>query len=230
MSIRRNSTLTTWLLSNVDNPDGAMTTANTLAGDGSPKLKFLFTVEFAFRQSLGGADRGSRQLQLIKYDLKNATRPNVSINQEDVNFYNYRTKVATRANYGTIKLTFYEDCFNTSNDLLWNYIKAISPIASYSAEAVNTTLEVDQQASSIGPMLYTDGPIQWLKLHHHYIRSSGSKEAGKTEGRVTTYKCLNPKIESVEMDDLDMSSSEASSITVTFTIDGVIQSDESYEE
>lgn len=230
MSIQRNSTLTTWLMTNVDNPDGVMTTANTLAGDGAPKLKFMFTAEFAFRESLGGADRGSRRLNLVKYDLKSATRPNVSVNQEDVNYYNYRTKVATRVSYGTIKLTFYEDCFNTSNDLLWNYIKSISPIASYAGESINTTLDVDQQASSVGPLADTDGPIQWLKLHHHYVRTTGARNAGKTEGRVTTYKCLNPKIESIEMDDLDMSSSEASTISVTFTIDGVVVSDESYEE
>lgn len=222
MSINQSATLTTWILGNVDNPDAALQTANTLAGDGAPKLKFLFSVEFAFRDLLDGVDRGSRDLQIIKYDLKSASRPNVTVNYEDANFYNYRTKVATKVNYGTIKLTFYEDSLNTSNSLLWNYIKSISPIASYSAESPSTDLEIERQASSLGPLSHPDGPIKWMKLHHHYIRSS---EKG-AEPRVTTYKCLNPKIESIEMEDLDMTSSDPSTVTITFIIDGVIQSDE----
>lgn len=240
----RTATLTTWLLTNVGASGGIESAGNLIGGDGAPKLKFLFTVEFQFRNPLG-VDRGSELLGEIKYDLKTATRPNISVNREDVNFYNYRTKVATRINYGTVKLTFYEDSLNTANDLLWNYISHISPIANVGkgdnpaigAMGVSTAGEevsIGQKASGIGPMDSPDGPIAWMRVHHHYVEYTGPRptsrniatngsapQEGGARGKITTYTYMNPKIESIDIDELDMSSSDASTISVTFTVDSV---------
>lgn len=223
MTESRSATLTTWLLTNVDNPNGLATAGNLLGGDGAPKLKFLFTVEFAFRQILN-IHKGSEELQTIQFDLKSATRPNITINYEDANFYNYRTKVATRTNFGNIKLTFYEDSLNTANNLLWEYMKAVSPITGYSGDpSIDTSGEEvtgilpSSSASTIGPLAHPDGPILWMKVHHHYIEYG----PGGVKKKVTTYTYANPKIETVELDELDMSSSDASTVSATFVVDTV---------
>lgn len=241
MAVTRESTLTTWLLTNVGQSGGATPIANLVGGDGAPKLKFLFTVEFGFRTM--EAHRGSQELAIIKYDLKTATRPNISVNQEDINFYNYRTKVATRVSFGTIKLTFYEDSLNTANDLLWNYMSQLSPITragngnnpSINSVGISTAGEevsIGSTASTVGPLGNVDGPIAWMKVHHHYVEygptiasaTPGDRPIdgnGQAKGKITTYTYLNPKIESIDMDELDMSSSEASTVSVTFTVDSV---------
>jgi len=157
-------------------------------------------------------------MDIIKYDLKSAGKPSITINQEDANYYGYRTKVATRMNYGTIQLVFYEDALNRANNLLWNYLNAISPISTLvtppSSKHVIGESDIKSQQGSIGPLPNDarDGIFTFMKIYHHY-------PAGDHHG-VTTYNCHNPKIESASYTELDMSSNEAATVTITFTIDG----------
>lgn len=213
------STLTSYLLSS---GSGSAPRIPHMIGDmDAPKLKFLFTVEFGFRSM--AALRGHRDLVIAQYDLKSASRPNITVNQEDVNYYGYRAKVGTRINFGTIRLTFYEDSLNTASDLMWNYIRQISPLTqsiSHSASVTTVNDEVDVQgiggSTTIGPLASgsEDGPIKWMKIHHHYLSGQDTK-------KITTYHCINPKIESVELDELDMSASDASTISITFTYEAL---------
>ena len=192
---------------------GAPKIYHDLGGIDAPKLKFIFTVEFGFRGI--NPHKGTKDLQTIEYDLKSATRPNISVNQEDVNYYNYRTKVATRVSFGTVRLSMYEDSLNVANGLIWDYIKAISPITRQPQLSISTEGESvsPDTASTIGPLTDTDGPIAWMKVHHHYTQNGQNK--------VTTYTYGNPKIENVDIDELDMSSNEASTVNITFTVDSV---------
>lgn len=218
-----NTTLTSWILNNASDTNGTLRIANQLGGDGAPKLKFLFSVEFAFRKDFG-VDKGSSKLEIIRYDLKTASRPSVSVNQEDVNFYNYRTKVATKTTFGAVKLTFYEDSLNTANDLLWKYLRNVSPITNYTGDPSidsggeeTTGILADGGISTIGDLVHTDGLIKWMKVNHHYVKYGGDKP----EERKTTYTCANPKVETIESDELDMAGGDASLVSVTFSIDSV---------
>lgn len=227
----RSTTLTTWLINNspVNGNDAALT-ASDLAGSQPPKTKFLFTVDFKFRDSSDAnrrisANKGSISMELIQYDLKAASRPNITFQQEDVNYYGYRTKVLTKTNFGTVKLTFYEDTLNRANDLVWQYIKAVSPIARRPATQVSITdtggdavsggLDI-KDANTIGALAHADGPIARMSVYHHYIEYTPNNNFKK---KTTVYTYTNPKIESVEFDELDMSNSDVSTITVTFTAD-----------
>lgn len=220
-------TLTTWLLNNVDGtPDGARIIATDFAGIQAPKTSFLFTVEFQYRD-VGDAYKahiGHREMGEIRYDLKSATRPNVTMNQEDVNFYGYRAKITNRINYGTVTLTFYEDSVNRSNDLLWKYINLISPLTREPPTAVSAGDVTDDAltnfTNTVGalPDGAKNGTFASMKVHHHYI----SNDSGDIPlHKVTTYTYTNPKIESCTMSDLDMTTSEATTISVTFTVEAV---------
>lgn len=219
----RDTTLTGWLLSNMDNGVNVPSIASDFAGMGAPKSKFLFTAEFGMRANniLTEANPGDNRLDIIQYDLKTATRPNITVNNEDVNYYGYRTKVATRTNFGTIRLTFYEDAFNFSNDFVWKYLNSISPLSRTASSGINTMADVpigiSDGASGVGalPSNSVDGPLQYIKVHHYYI--GGQNDNGSR----TEYMYFNPKVESIEFDELDMSSSEASTISITFAVDAV---------
>lgn len=219
-TLKRASTLTGWLL-NTDadtNAFGALAIGNNLGGQYSPKLKFLFTVKFDFRTNLGDVDSGSESLQSIMYDLKTATRPNITIANEEVNFYGYRAHVSTKITFGTVRLTFYDDSKNRANDLLWNYMESISPMASDvvvgSTALMNRNDDVELP-SSIGTFNDNeeDGIIAAMTVYHHYNTYDGTY--------VTEYIYTNPRIEQLDYDELDMSSNDASLLSVTFRFDAV---------
>lgn len=214
------TTLSAWLLnksSGISELDSAGITKSDMAGASPIKSRFLFSVEFETRQNIYGDNNdllGSESLGEIAYDLKAATRPNVSVNYEDANYYGYRTKVATRISYGTVSLTFYEDSINRANDLVWRYINTISPISRHDSAGTSFSTEPEGK-QTVGPLAINaqDGIFKSMKVHHYYPISNGYGH--------TVYTYLNPKLETVQYDDLDMSVSEASTLTLVFVYDGV---------
>lgn len=107
-----------------------------LANEGRPKLKFNFTVSFKFRKpivvtNLKGEDE---TMDEMTFALKQASRPNPMIMYQDINFYNYRTKVATRVDYTSMQLMFYDDVENYAHNIYELYLKGISPIANIPKE------------------------------------------------------------------------------------------------
>lgn len=108
--------------------------ADDFGGKDAPKLKFLFTVLFelndGYLAKVGpNFHLGSQELAQCAFALKTATRPNPTIEYQDVNYYNYRTKVATRMDFGPITINFYDDGDNKAQQLMALYTNAVSPIA-----------------------------------------------------------------------------------------------------
>ena len=218
--IKQTKSLSNWILTRTnDNYPNSSLIVHDFGHIDRPKLSFLFTVEFAFREI--DANKGNKEMQLIAYDLKSASRPQISVNLEDINYDGYRAKVATRMSFGTVKLTFYEDSLNTAHDLVWKYMRAVSPLTTGFGETALTDGEdviVDgNDQNTIGALKSADGVIRWMKVHHHYIHGDDRK--------ITTYTYTNPKVESIDYSDLDMGSSEASTITITFTVEGISAGD-----
>jgi len=173
----------------------------------------------------------------IELALKTATRPQPTVTFQDVNFYNYRTKIATKVDYGTMVITFYDDIRNRAHDIFDLYLKSVSPIANNDIRVNNATLrefatDVDSSTnlSSIGPLYDTDdeGLIRSITINH-YLPMDYSKFNGVTDFAqgtqipytVIQYKFLNPKIINMVLDDLDMSQNDTSSVTLTFVYDSV---------
>lgn len=241
--------LTSWLLGfnsrlndNADNREGTIDTIPNIGSDfvglGAPKSKFLFTVEFGIGSNAMGDLRdikGARELETIVLDLKTASRPDISINYEDVNYYGVRTKVATKTNFGQLRLTFYEDAFNNINTVLWRYMNAVSPLTKLTSDRLRTG-QVGEDAAAAGgtkktlttigplPNGWQDGLIEYIRVHHHYI---GGRHHS---GGVTTYTYYNPKLENLQYDELDMSTSEIATVTATFTADAITFSDNASNE
>ena len=141
-----------WKLSSFKIPDPIFgevgsdlkTVPDDFGGSGRPKLKFMYTVSFQYRDEMvrrlrdprattsfggaGDASFGADQLGEMSFGIKSATRPNPTVNFTDVNFYNYRTKIATKVEYGTMTLMFYDDIKNTAHNIYELYLKSISPI------------------------------------------------------------------------------------------------------
>jgi hypothetical protein len=222
-----------------------------LAGQGSPKYRFNYTIELAYRSTLAsqltGVDdvrKGSKLMNTMALPIKTVTRPQPVVAYQDVNFYNYRSKVAVKVEYGTLTVTFYDDNFNTVHDIYEMYLKQLSPIASIKQDSFANNF--DQfgarvvpnndvpDVSSLGalPTNESAGLIQSITISHHLpldysnARMSSANNAGYVDGQkinatVVQYVYMNPKVVNMTLDDLDMSSNEPSMATLVFTYDSV---------
>jgi hypothetical protein len=219
---RTPQTLTAWQLSNdIPGTPGALPVniGSEFAGYDAPKLKFLFTLSFELGETLE-FNQGSDDMGQIVYACKSASRPNINVNYVEVNSYNYRYKVATRTDVGTVTVTFYDDNKNTAHAILQGYLNAISPVSN-KERGTNYYLKDDiQQWASLGPLPQNDadGLIKSMRITQHY--NSGYSSDPSYFSKVH-YDYINPKIQQFNWDELDMSASDASMISVTFVYDSV---------
>lgn len=192
----------------------------------SPKLKFLFTVQFFPRGSLRLPDNGSTDMNTLIFPLKRATRPNISMTYQNINMYNYRTQVLTKIEYGgsPASITFYDDVTNRSLGVVVNYLTMISPISNQTINNASLLADDPDGSASVGSMEASTGstsgdeygPLQAIRVAHHSIDPTNPNNI------ITTYyDYLNPKIININLDELEMSASEVSMVEFSFVYDSV---------
>lgn len=106
--------------------------AAALSGGTSyrPKMKFLFKVEFVFTAEAQAAFRevlGSATSQDFTFMVKSVDRPKIDFEYEDdVNMYNFRTKVLKKIRHRELTITFMDDVGNR----VLNFFRALMMIHS----------------------------------------------------------------------------------------------------
>lgn len=231
-----------WLLGRTsDNAENAFHISAELADYSQPKTTFLFTAEFVFSD---GESYGSESMYNLEVDLLSATRPTITFTNENINFYNYRSKVTTKVEFGQVTITMYEDSLDKSNGIIKKYLESISPISRLAlsgrvADTLNNVEYIGIDTSSetpkipkqdkpsisvfsgVGPLKDGEesGLLKSLILYHHFIELDS---VGKiTKRKVTKYVCMNPKVNNFSFNNLDYSNSAVSTITIVFDIDSV---------
>jgi hypothetical protein len=187
--------------------DGSTHINDKFASTEPPKLKFNYFVKFYFRPpySVDSQSQGGLDLKTNFLAVKQMGRLTPVVNYQDVNYYGYRTKVATKTDYSVINMTLYDDSMNRAHTIVDTYMKAISPLAGEadSGDRVEKfqTIQALESAAHLGV-------IEKIELLHTSVQKN------------TTYKFLNPKITNVLMDELDMTVSDVANITMSFIYDG----------
>lgn len=180
-------------------------------GKDRPKLKFNFTISFEWTDMFE-AYAGDDDPYAISFGVKQITRPNPNIMYEDINYYNFMTKVATRMDFGVTTVTLYDDRNNKAHNIFKNYIEAVSPLANNERSAAQILHQAGQSTSaSIGALTpaAVNGPIKSIRVTH-FLDHTGNR---------VLYDYLNPKIQNVALDELDMTQSDVNTITFTFIYD-----------
>ena len=209
-----------------DAPNGS--SADTFA-NRPYKLKFNFTATIKFRS---GTTVGPQAMEDgATFGLKQASRPNPSVSYQDVNVYNYRTKVATKMEFGSMQITFLDDSESLGHDVYEAYLKSVSPVANMKGDQANSlysggsgpknksfnATSRSPSAGSIGPLPLSaggeSGVIELITIKHWYMK-------GKTPTS-TSYEFLNPKVINMTLDELDMTQSDVSTIMMNFIYDSV---------
>jgi len=105
------------------------------AGGYDPKNKFLFKVRFEFHEA---AKRIAATLGLdvehsldrdITYIVKQIDMPKYTLEYEEVNMYNFRTKVLKRINHEELSFSFYDDVANNAIKFMNVYLQILQPLA-----------------------------------------------------------------------------------------------------
>lgn len=192
------------------------------------KFKFLFIVEFEFHhyyQQLGNVNPA--------FVVKTVDRPSLSYEYEDVNMYNFRTKVLKRSTFNPLNLAFYDDEQNHALAFYNAMLRLMTPLANHGRpdffEETGMDFEdlVDMDkgkdsgtqgitsyihAASIGPTLGdATSIIKNIKIHHVYM--GGQK--------VNTYIFHRPRITQMSLDGLDMTDGEVTNVNFEFAYDAI---------
>lgn len=191
----------------------------------SPKYNFAFTVEFFYGDKLSMLPTDNTQnIKDNSFAVIKVTRPQPTINYQKVNFYNFRTNVATSVDYGQLTISFYDDAKNRAFNIFMEYLKAVSPIARVNHQSANTFDEYGQNndiilhTASLGELDgRRHGIIKRLRLNHFY-KLNGNEH-------VIHYDYLNPKLVTAVLSDVDMTQNGVSVVDMTFNYDSVYMSD-----
>lgn len=199
----------------------------------APKYKFLFVVQFvpeAGYGALGGQDFGPLDMA---FTVKRSTRPTPRFTYEDVNYYNFRSKVVTKTEFEDMTMSFHDDTLNFATQFYHAYTRAMMPITGLEngesslleqggMDFVGNTLRENQIQNAIGANVYSasSGPLfndrkqifKEIRLYHLFDNGN----------RMNVWRFLNPRITSINLDDLDMSvGTEGSELSLTFNYDSV---------
>ncbi len=174
----------------------------------APKYKFLFIVQITMATGYESLAHSGNHLAFV---VKNSTRPNVNIDHEEVNMYNFWTRVPKRTVYEPITMRFYDDNKNIGHLFYTSYLRSISPISKLGGMGKAGVLSVEylqsismnkndptgavQSAASLS-ILEGDitSMITEIKLFHIY-------DYGRS---MNVYHFHHPKFLSMNLDELDV--------------------------
>ena len=198
----------------------------------APKHKFMFVVAFTFTEEYSELMRVGEEMAFV---IKKSTRPNIKFHSEDVNFYNFRTNIITRTEFEDMSMTFHDDMRNQSIQFYNAYRNAMSPITNMGSDdatglidpensgldfsnlinsqnLIHSTIKSNSYTAGRGPLVGDASSIlKSVKLFHVY-------DGGRM---MNVFQFINPRIIEMNLDELDMSSSEGNEVQIKFNYDSV---------
>ena len=173
----------------------------------APKYKFMFVLQFTLKEEYKDWGTHANHMAFV---VKNTGRPNINIEYEEVNFYNFWSRVPKRTVYEPITMRFHDDQKNGAAEFFQFYLKAISPIARMGGYRTSQVMN-HEHLENVGLNgsrrdLDTSASIGALEGDHTAIIDTLSVFHLFDYGRLmSVYNYKNPKILSMNLDDLDMS-------------------------
>lgn len=201
-----------------------------------PKLRFMFYVDFLLKSEFSelANEKWARNMSFM---AKAVDRPKLTVEYEEINQYNFRTKVMKSSKYDDGSITFYDDSDNSVLDFFRFVLTLIHPITrrsnsmSSDLSTGDFTLLTGHGMSFSGDnydtndfshrgVINTDNGqvFQVIKVTQTYVVPTGEQSA-----RQISYLYVNPMITSIEMSELSSEdSSNTCEITLKFSYDAVI--------
>ena len=227
-----------------DRNDGswyATSYAHSLANTNTrPKLKFLFKVEFLFRKEIVEM-YPNLALNNFVFSIKSVDRPKVDFEYEEVNRYNFRTKVLKQIKHRELTMSFHDDVGNQVYEFFRTMMLVHSPIT---RRSVGASHNIADQAASYATghgMLFTNdksskvdfahrgvinteigNAIQAIKIKQIFLQPSGNIHETAKE---VAFFFMNPRVVSFDLDDVSHEVSDPNVFTMQFDYDFMVMSD-----
>lgn len=202
-----------------------------------PKTKFLFTIEFKFHPSVAklaasianiDTDEFARDLSFV---IKQIDLPTYEFEYEQVNMYNFKTKILKQINHRELNLSFYDDNKNSAMDFVRTYLEILVPISRRSDYPLDTKFDDHGFAfSNVLGALNTSmrNPLPGnakeilseLKINqfYHAPRSSPSPTSSIL---YNTFTFTNPRLSNIDISDQDHEQSGPNTIAAVFDFDSI---------
>lgn len=199
----------------------------------APKYKFLFVVQFIPEAGYSGLGSQAFGPLDIAFTVKRSSRPDVKFVHDDVNYYNFRSKVHTRTEYQEMNMAFHDDTLNYATAFYKAYLQAMSPISAL--ETTDSNLLEEGGMDFVGNTL-NQGGIMNMAPGSSYAASMGTLAGDAKQvfkeirlyhlfdygHSMNVYRFHNPRLSSLSLDDLDMAiGTEGSELSMTFSYDSV---------
>lgn len=198
--------------------------AMDFAKDYGMKYKFLFVVQFVPNAGFAPLLQGINPAAFVK----EFTPPQITIEHDEVNMYNYRTKVPKAVMFPNTSMALYDDGRNHVMTLIESYLKTISPIMrnenGFSLESNTFNFGGNQFSSSL-KVLDDSSPYYDVQAAHELVRSILSEiriyHVFLSGHFYNTYGFLNPRFTTVQVEPLSMESSDVSMVNIEFNYDSM---------
>ncbi|MFY0658063.1 MAG: hypothetical protein JXR12_15100 [Neptunomonas phycophila] len=196
----------------------------------APKHNFMFMVQFEFQPDYNDLNlQRNKKLdkeETIKfhYLCREMERPTIEVEYDEVNMYNFRTKVAKKVNYSPINMKLVDDQKNSTMVFLEKYLKIRSPVANkdhqtsdfYEKEGMTWNgwdpTKVAEGSGSMGGLMGPNKSVLRRVVVYH-IFGYGS--------RVNRYTYINPKIMEFNMSDFSQDNHEPAYVDLQMGYDSV---------
>lgn len=210
-----------------------------------PKLKFLFKVQFIFTEEAKAAFPevfAANTSNDFTFMIKSVDRPKIDFEyEEDVNMYNFRTKVLKKIRHRDLTMVFMDDAGNRVFNFFRTLMMLHSPITRRQLLRDRSTTKPDNKTA--GPEfgsgmkfsgIQLDGQSASDNAHRGVINSQfgnsiaairvkqifvdpSSSLANAT--KMVSFDFVNPRIVSFDLDELTHESSEVNLLTMVFDYD-----------
>ena len=205
-----------------------------------PKLKFLFRVEFLFKEGVlekfGRAD-WQRNFTFL---IKSVDRPKVDFEYEEVNQYNFRTKVLKKISHKELTMTFMDDVGNNVYEFFRFMMMVHSPITRRSVTASQDITDAHAAYSTGSGMEFTDGlgkindfanrgvvntelgnVIQAIKVTQIFLDQTSALDSAAKQ---VSFFFINPRVVSFDLEDVNHEVSDPNVFTMQFDFDFMVMS------
>ena len=208
-----------------------------------PKLKCMFKVKFEFaqefKQTLSDKFKvDPRYIDDFSFAVKSSDRPKINFEYEDdINKYNFRTKVLKKITHRDLTMSFHDDVGNRVVTMFAALMDAFSPVmrrgrlrdgsleSSNGAgidtlSGMNFSSDINDNRSmrdAFGETAADTGsPITCIRLQQIFFENGGEID---TAVKMVSFDFMHPQIISFDLDEVSHEQTDPSSISLTFDYD-----------
>lgn len=213
-------------------------------GGTDPKNKFLFKVRFKFHpvavQMAGNMETLLKEIESsITFTVKQIDLPKVDFEYEEVNMYNFRTKILKKITFRELSFIIYDDVGNSAIRLIKAYMEILSPITRSRQDggsrledhgfAFNDNLISGKDTSLRGTMPHDAEMggnrkeiISEIIIEQFYVDMSKKDVSNPSDMvRINRFSFINPRISQFDISDQDHEQNDFNTISLTFDYDSL---------